>query len=1528
MKFRERLSLAVAAGFCFTGFNVRADATWLASVPDGFYNDPANWNTGAWPENAAVGTFSGNQDYTIRFPAGGFTENSVTRVNGPANGRSLVFDTTGTWWLKSGPDKWPNSWTGFAICTSGGSHYFNLEGLDATGPANAFPILLFSNALFRVDWDTAGATNTLAQGLMNLYNPGGVTRSQHVLILGAANTPCAFVIKPDAAFVGNTVRLRGNPYGYLMRIEGGNQEIWNGLVITEPGNAGQQNVSNTVHVAGGLLAVRGGTVTVGNKVDPGNFAELLIDGDGAMSVANEINVANSSSNATAAVTLRDNARLYAKEVSVAYGGRSAAATLSLADQTALSVTNNLQVGRASYATGTVDIAGHASLTVSNLLYAGTGDTGLGTVTLRGHSRTQAKLLRLGDGGGGTGVLRIQDNATLTLTDANAYAGYHTYGTGVLEVAGGTVTATNTTLQVNGRSGTVLLSGGTSTWYKIYVNADNNGASNNTNTLIVTGGEHRCVTLVQNTVGLDLGSSNRAGVADIRGGLLEAVRMIRVGLYTSGADFPSVLRVSGGLLRVTPNSSGENLINVADSAASRGRVELTGGVVETEALRGWTGSLNKGGTGRSSLLVDGGTLRAFDVRPSGTPALLETFDEAALGPAGLTLDTADYDIAVNQTFADAPDAAGLFVKTGPGTLTVKAGSAHARTVVAQGTLAVADAVGAFGRDLAVTNGATLALSETAGSLTLGTLTVGSPAGTAFLRLTHANTVIVTNALSLADAGLFFSAPANGAYTLFRVSGTLPPSALDGLTLLNPALGKSYAFALVPDGADTLVQLTVDALVLSDLVWNGSQGSAWHTPDNWSPAQVPAGGTLAMFPASAATRAVEIAAPAAATALTFDSADPYTLNGSAHLAVSAGSVSNALGVHTLAAPLNLLGTVAFPTAPGAATLLNGTLTAWPGSSVIKSGSGILAVSGDNAATFNGAWRVSGGRLRFDAPGAFGADSAEPRAVEIGAGTLAYAGPAPAAVARGVTLDAGASNITAVIETAADLALSGAFTVQNAAFVKTGPGTLALDASNRALTLSSGNGSGGVNINPTGPVALPESGDAPATAAGLAGFNVLDGTLRIVGNGINNAIVNQRHFGFVGAGLVNSLADPALELDGVRFVQGGGGLHFIVGNSVQPGATGRAPVLRLVNGARFETDTLKLGYANVAPLCSPTLIMSNAAFASSYLLQFGANEHTRPVGRLTQGSTALSSGGGQWGGGIYLVRNVDIAVSEGSVLGQTNPNGVFRFSDNRSDGELRFESGGVMRFTEFQGRNHQTVNGLNITLDDGVMEPVASLHSYSAAYDRQSVTVAAGGLTVRVPAGVRHAFHFPLTGPGRVAKTGPGELLLAEAWAWTGGATNLTADVTGDVTGGFLVEEGTLSVSNGTVRADAVIEAAPGGILNLSAAPVALAAVTGSGTVSNGILNAAYRCRVTETGNDTLALSDVTLPAPFIVEFAGQPLTNRQTLAVAAVSGTTAQNLNLAAWKGANAGPMLTASFRRAGDTVYADIRFTGGTVILLK
>jgi len=1372
------------AGLCASAFQVCAfDTTnWLSSVAEGYYNDPANWTDSILPTNGNIGNFTGNQDYVVRFPEGGLVENSATTVFNLSNGRSVTFDTRGTWWLKAGCDGWPNDYTAFKM-SANASHFFNIEGVLKTA-ANAYPVMEMSNALFRVQYRTTGMTNVLEEGLLNLYNPGGIHRSAHSLVTGSyAPANSLILFKTNSMFRANTVRMRGHPTSlHRMRFEGGTHEIYNGFRITE--EYASDGTTCALEVTGGDVAIRSGDLVVDRRRL--SHGRLELSGPAEMTVRDSVMTSYDATNSTGRITMGDLSRLSVGGNVRLGASRSAFGTLTLTNAAALAVGQTLVVAEAVSSTATVDVASQATVSVTGQVTVATAADALGALTFRDQTvGFMGNKLVIGNNGG-DGSVTVADDAALT-------------------VAGSAVV-------VAGDSGT----------------------------------------------------------------------------------------------------------------SSRGLLDLAGVPFEARAVRGGVGAQCRGGTGWAELRMDGTTWRVGAAPADGV--LMQDLDLAQLGAGGLTLDTAGADVAINQTLSEAPGADAALVKTGDGVLAL-ANSEHARTVLAQGTLHALTTAAACGRNLAVSNNATLSLLGTAETLTTGDLTLGSGEGHALLSLDAGDCLVVTGALSVAGCVIDFGGTAsNDVYTLLRSAEALDPAVLARLSVANPAAGKGYVFSIVADGDEETIQLTVSAYTVGDAEWDGSESGDWNTADNWTPAGVPTYGTRAKFGAAAALKTVTLSAPGLTTFMAFDSAAGYTLGGAQTLTLPAGTIENKLGEHEIALPLALSGETTLPTAAAATTTVSGPVSANLLARVAKSGSGTVVLSGDNTGV-QGKWQTDGGRLTFASPAAWGSANAAADAVTVGAGTLRHSGT-PASVSKGVTVATGDNLKAALFDTAADLTVSGTLATQSGIFCKRGVGTLAFDIGNSVATLSSGSGSAGVNVSPTGLISLPETGDAPVSATGLAGFNVLEGTLRMRGNGIGVSIINQRHVGLIGGRIGTCLADPTLELDNVRLEQGGSGLHLLLGNEILAESVARSPTLRLVKNALLNCNTVKLG-VNSAAAITPTLVMSNATMNVTFLLQVGGNTQASPVIRVAQGSSLSAAGDSVNNGGFYFYRQIDMVVSGGSTVSQTASGGAFRFNDPRSEGTIRFEQGSTLRFSRFLGFNYLTESGLNLIFDDATVEPLFSGLSLSTRADKQSVLVEDGGLTVRTAAGIRHAFHFPLTGTGALTKTGAGELVFGAGLNYTPSLTNATGLATGNYTGGTLVQQGTLSVSNGTIRADAAVAVAAGATLNLGNGSVALGEISGSGTVSNGVLSAGYRCHVAATSNDCIALADVTLPAGLTVTFdpaEGAALTNRQVLAVATRSGTT--ELNLSSWKAQNVGDLMTATFSLVNDTVYANVLFSGGTLLLFK
>jgi autotransporter-associated beta strand protein len=474
--------------------------------------------------------------------------------------------------------------------------------------------------------------------------------------------------------------------------------------------------------------------------------------------------------------------------------------------------------------------------------------------------------------------------------------------------------------------------------------------------------------------------------------------------------------AGGYLLVGGYSGSDGTVTVQDGATlhvvnyaeagtggGTGRLRLTGGRLIAKNVRGGAG-------GSSEFYADGGTLCASNT--SDAVSLLVKFGLAELGATGLTLDSAGYDAAIAQAFADASGVDGRFLKTGAGTLSVS-NSTHALTVVAQGGLRVLETAAVFGRSLVVTNQAALSLSGAAAELTVGNLTLGEPGAPASLHMDAGDRITVTNSggLTLASCGLFFGSPStDGTYDLFHCAGSVDGSVLNNLAVFNPAPGKDYTFTIVPDDTDSIIRLTVADFAITEAVWNGSQGSDWNTAANWTPAELPTNGTRTFFNADGEQKTVNLSAPAVCTHLNFNSAEPYLLQG-AQLSVAVGGVSNTLGTHTLAMPLALAGGITVGTASAATTTVSGAVSGNLATTVTKTGSGTLTLSGDNAA-FAGTWQTSGGRLEAASPTALGGANTATDAVRLGAGTLTYSGT-PTTLNKGITLNSGNISNAVIID-----------------------------------------------------------------------------------------------------------------------------------------------------------------------------------------------------------------------------------------------------------------------------------------------------------------------------------------------------------------------------------------------------------------------------------------------------------------------------------------------------------------------------------
>jgi len=127
--------------------------------------------------------------------------------------------------------------------------------------------------------------------------------------------------------------------------------------------------------------------------------------------------------------------------------------------------------------------------------------------------------------------------------------------------------------------------------------------------------------------------------------------------------------------------------------------------------------------------------------------------------------------------------------------------------------------------------------------------------------------------------------------------------------------------------------------------------------------------------------------------------------------------------------------------------------------------------------------------------------------------------------------------------------------------------------------------------------------------------------------------------------------------------------------------------------------------------------------------------------------------------------------------------------------------------------------------------------------TLDVTGNGLVISNDAAKTFATHKAFTGDGKIVKAGAGTLVFGENVTVKGAtfpsqSTVLTTNLlertcTMDVAGGLEIREGTVVVSNATIRADAVVTVAEGAVLDLSGSTVEVDTIGGRGTVRNGTL-----------------------------------------------------------------------------------------------
>lgn len=644
-------------------------SNWTGAKSD-YLNEAENWSAGLPSGAGLVDGFiysSASGDFTVKVPAGGWTEASYTafRAKNGTAGKSVLLDSVGTFWLKA-KGTYPAAYQAFMFSGDEGTtgHFFTIEGVKNTGTQ---PVMKFSDGQIRFtakDVNNTGSTVDVLSGTLNTYDPEGTAVPDTVNVLRlttarACGNGSRVIFRDGTHLRANNVEVNGGCPDSPVVFEGGTHEIMRTLSLGTGNPSSDTNPTHPVMlVTGGTLDVYG-AANVAGRGKAGSTALLQISG-GQVNLQGgspSLNLGAAAS-ATGTVAVTGTGRMDIVNQAKIGSVSGSVGVLELADSAIVSLSSSVEshVGEAG-SVGQVDLVGTSQLLANNLLFVGhgagasarihigenatfksisgftLGNSGDSEVLVDGNGR-----LELGGNcwcgrAGGRSTITIRDNGVWALpTGAGFYisgsvssGSYANVSRGVrISLEGGSIDSTDRPLVVSGTNSVINLAGGTSVFKNISLGASSTPCTDSTNVLTVSGGRH------------------------------EAREALMIGETGVAARF-----------------------------------ELLGGTLVTRYVQA------KGET--AQLIADGG---ALEVSEGGWTAV-SGFASAVLGNDGLTVDIAEGRTSTNdQSYVDAPDATGVFTKTGAGTLAVVQASTHAKTVVSSGVLALASGVTSFGRTLSV------------------------------------------------------------------------------------------------------------------------------------------------------------------------------------------------------------------------------------------------------------------------------------------------------------------------------------------------------------------------------------------------------------------------------------------------------------------------------------------------------------------------------------------------------------------------------------------------------------------------------------------------------------------------------------------------------------------------------------------------------------------------------------------------------------------------------------------------------------
>ncbi|TWT04987.1 autotransporter domain-containing protein [Reyranella sp. CPCC 100927] len=1274
---------------------------------EGFWQDPANWSSGAVPTS-----FN-----SIRMTNGGSA--IIDAIAAVANNLDVRSAGTSMITIRNG-----------GTLTSGDSV------IGATGGSGA---VVVDGAGSR--W-TIGSNLTIASGAstgtVTVTGPGSQVTAReadvsrgtgngaiNVLDGGAATFTVQFLVGYDAGAVGSaTVSGTGSSLvvGQVFRLGNGTGATGR-LTVADGGtvtvNAGAGSIVFGAGTARGFINI--GAAPGDAAVAPGTLNIAGIAGGGPGS---EINFNHTSA-----------AYIFAPQIN---GG---AAVRVFSGTTTLTAANNTYTGGTVLNGGTLGVAADTALgdAAGGLSFDG------GTLRVIGTGFTSTpRTITWGAGGGGfdiadpansftvsqvlsgTGGLVKQGAGTLVLTGLNTYSGGTTINAGTLQLGNGGPTGSitgnvinNGVLAINRNAGLTL-----------------NGVISGSGSLFLTDGSDAILTAdntytggttISNGVDLQLGGGGATGsiignvinngtLAVSRTGtlVLDGVISGTGSLFLGGAGGTTILTAAN-------TYSGGTLIFSGDTL-QLGNGGATGSITGAIEIRG-TLAINRSDV----YIVDNVIVRNGALRQIGTGTTVLTGDNSAF----------------NGTAFVASGTLRVDSKLGTGPVSVQSGGTLGGIGTIGGAVTVAD-----GGTLLGTQGQTL----TMGSLTLSgasniNVTLGAPGTTGLFNVT--GNLTLDGRLNITDAGGF----GPGVYRLIDYSGALTDNGL--------AIGS------VPGGvnaADLLVQTSANQVNLVNRAgvslnfWDGDapanpnnntvdggNGTWTATNGNWT---IPSGASngpmqpqpgFAIFQGAPGTVTVDNKAGAVAVTGMQFAVNGYRVQGGAItladpqsiIRVGDGSAAGAEMAATIAAPLAGSG------------------------GLVKSDLGTLVLTGAN--TYTGATTISAGTLRIGAGGSIAASSAVTLSAAGATLDIAAAGNSFVRNLAGVAGTSVVLGGNLIITSTTDTTFAGRFSGGDVLF-KDGAATLTLTGANTHTGVTNISG-GTLALGPGGSVAMSagvvilSGATFDITAAGDQTVRALAGSAgATVALGANTLTVNTANSIFSGVitgsgGLVKT-GTGAQALDGTNTYTGattitGGTLLLATTDAI---ATSRSVTLS-ASGATLAlgSDTtvqnlggvagafVTLGASTLTVTSSKDTIFAGAISGTGGLVKAGAGTleltgtstysgaTTLTAGRLTVNGSIASSvvsvtagtlAGTGTVGGIVATGGT---VSPGNSIGTLNVVGNISFAPG-STYEVEIEPAGT------SDRLHATGTA---TLTGGTVSVIKAAGSYTAG-TRYTIVTADAGVT----------------------------------------------------------------------------------------------------------------------------------------------------------------------------------------------------------